>query len=172
MKSILFSGLLIGSFLLVGCGKKTVNEGYYFQNFDDIKCWTNDQPTLSNTNRHSGDWSSKMDAEHEYSQTFAIDARRLKEFGYKRVKVSAWGYITDTQAKTALIITVDAPEKTVDYSSSPFVEFVKGPKTWGKITGRLNIPDLQGKPAVLKIFAWASNKKESYIDDVEIQFEK
>ena len=172
MKSLKISRLLLVIVFIASCKSKTIDNGYYSQNFDDIKIWAGDQRTLSNNVAHSGEWSSKMDANNEFSLGFVMDMKKINEKGYKKVKASAWGYLSESDAKTSFVITVDGADKPIAYSADDFRNFIKGPKTWGRITARLTLPDLKGKDAVVKVYALTSNKKEAYVDDFEIQFEK
>lgn len=156
--------------LFSGCRKSSVDKGVYFQNFDDIKMWIRDPQNITDEKARSGKYSTKADANNEYSQTFEMDFAYAQSKGYKKMKVSAWCFLTTTNAKAGLVASVEAPEKTLRYNAAAFEEYLNAPKEWGKIMTEVNLPDSAPANSKIKVYCWSPNKQKVFMDDVEIQF--
>lgn len=170
MKNYFVIVIILIAFTNTSCKKKTANDGYYCQNFDDLKMWTKDCPHITDAYAHSGRYSTFTNYENEYSQTFEMPYEFAKSKGYKKLKVSAWGYIENTTSKASLVASVESSEKSFAREGIMFTEYLRGPNRWGKIVVRLNLPTDASKDSKIKVYCWSPDKQNAFLDDVEIEF--
>jgi len=158
--------------ILFGCNSstKTAENGYYFQDFDNLRMWSHDEQ-LSNSTAHSGSYSTYTDSMHEYSQTFEMDLDYAKTKGYKSVTVTAWCLMDSPSTNAGLVTSIDGEKGSVFYESVDLKSFLSGTNTWGKINKHFKLPDTATPGNKIKIYLWSPQKQRAYLDDVEIKFD-
>lgn len=164
----------MSALILVGCNnstKKTADNAYYFQDFDNLRMWSRDE-LLTNEQAHSGSFSTYTDPTHEYSQTFEMGIDYAKSKGYKSVTVTAWCNIPSPDSKAGFITSIDGPSGSIFYEGTELKSFLVNPNTWGKVSKFFKIPDNAKPDSKIKIYLWSPNKQKAFLDDVEIKFEK
>ena len=106
---------------LVSCKEnKTPQEGYYFQDFENMSQWFAETPQITNEIAKSGEFCTKMDSVNPYSQSFAKKMSEIKAKGYKKVKVKAWGAISNTSARCKLIVSINSGDQVFFWNGIPF----------------------------------------------------
>ena len=165
--------LLTGAILLItSCkGDKTYEEGYYFQDFENLKDWVDDSRQITNEFAKSGSYSSKMDEFNAYSNGFKLSVADIKSKGFKKAKVRAWGALSEPNAKCKLVTTIENAEKTIYWNGISFNDFISNPKDWGLVQTEVNF-DKADNNSVFKVYAINDGKEKAYLDDVEIQLVK
>ena len=171
LQTILFSLIII---FITACGGKnqTADDGVYFQDFDNLRCWATDQWNLTGEKAHSGDFSARTDTSTEYSQTFQMEYSYAKAKGYKSVQVAGWFYVTNMSAKGSLVCSVESAGGSPAYESADLKNFITAPNQWEKITVSLKLPENAPDGAKLKVYLWSPNKSKIFLDDVTIKLTK
>ena len=74
--------------ILSSCSRNnhTVDDGYYFENFDNLKMWTHDV-RVTDERAHSGSYSAYTDSLSDYSATFEMDLSFARSKGYRSLNI-------------------------------------------------------------------------------------
>lgn len=170
-----FNILITGFFALClsSCSNKfkSADEGYYSQDFDNLKMWTRDQ-LLTNEHAHSGNYSAYTDSTHEFSQTFEMDFNYAKSKGYTNLRFAAWCYVASADPKAGLIASVESPEKSLAYGGIDLTTAISEVLKWQKVSGYLKFPETAPEGTKIKIYLWSPKKQKVFVDDIELQFGK
>jgi hypothetical protein len=163
---------LAGLFFLQACAnRKSPNDGYYFENFDNLHGWNRDA-LLSDEQAYSGNYALMADSLHEFSQTFDMDYHYAYSRGFRSMTVKAWGYKEVRDAAGGLVVSLESPSGRSAYASSDFSTALLQPRHWEKISLFLQFPDTAGDNSRIKIYIWSPHKSKMFVDDVTIQFNK
>jgi hypothetical protein len=159
---------------IASCGDKnlTVDNGVYFQDFDNLEMWARDQWNLTNEIAHSGNYSARTDSNAEYSQTFELDYAVAKAKGFKSMQVTAWLYADKIDPKAGLVTSVETGSGAVAYASSDIKNYIAAPKQWEKISCSLNLPDSASDDSKIKVYLCSPGKAKIFMDDVTVKFLK
>ncbi len=134
--------------------------------------WPNDQYFMSREPVHAGSYSSDLSGK-EYGNTFKAP---LSAVGYEAgcvLSVSCWIYSREVPVNTRLVVTVeDRDEKTLFWQAGNADVFISSPERWQQFFFSCILPPGLPPFARLKIFPWNMNKKNIWIDDLEITIRK
>jgi hypothetical protein len=158
---------------LISCSgnQKTSDDGYYFQDFDNLKMWDNNA-RVTNEEAHSGHFSVFTDSLNEFSQTFEINYDDVIKKGYKKIAVSAWSMKKTYDAYGTLVISIESPEKKIAYASFELIKVLKKPSAWYPVSIDLNLPQQSPPNTKIKVYLWSPKKEKIYMDDTRIVFTK
>ena len=158
--------------ILVSCkGNRTPQNGYYFQDFENVPQWFSETPQLTNEIAKSGEFCTKMDASNTYSQCFVKKMADIKAKGYKKIKVKVWGALSNTSARCKLIVSINTDVKVYFWNGVQYNDYISKPNTWGLVTMETDLDKYPGE-GELKVYSRIDGKEKAYMDDVEIQFSK
>jgi hypothetical protein len=165
--------ILSGLFLISSCKNKSksVRDGYYFQDFDNLKMW-DASAIVTKTQAHSGFYSTYTDSLHEYSQTFEMDYGDAKSKGYNTLTVEGWCMNTLDNTNANLVVTIGPADKNVVYNSISLAEVLPKSNTWNKVAINVGFPGDVPENSKIKIYLYAPSRQLAYLDDVEVQFAK
>ena len=155
---------------IVSCSEEEDYEkGVYIQNFEGWKYWKAES-SITDSTCHTGVYCTQLGSWQEYSPTFIMPYKEIADKKYRIVKVTAWGRLPESDADVKMVIAIDAPGiKNISWVSSQFVANNK----WQKTEVHQAFPDEQlPEGTEFKVYAWTSNKKGAFIDDVKITFIK
>ena len=171
LQTLLVSLVII---LITACGGKnlTAEDGVYFQDFDNLRCWARDQWNITGEMAHSGDFSARTDSSTEFSQTFQMEFSYAKAKGYKSVEVTGWIYLYNMNAKASLVCSVENASGNLAYESADVKNFITAPNQWEKISVLLKLPENAPHGSDLKVYLWSPNKSKIFLDDVTIKFSR
>ena len=99
MKKVFFALGTLATLSFAGCGGKSDVETdpnlLVNNDFETIAGWLPEGPsaTLSRDKAHSGHYSIKVDAAHEYSLTYKAALGQLHDTRIKKINISAWTFV-------------------------------------------------------------------------------
>jgi hypothetical protein len=164
--------ILITALLFSACrNNKTAGDGYYFQDFDNLKMWERN-PRVTDAVAHSGHYSAYTNSEYDFSQTFEMDYDYAKSLGYKGMIINAWCMKTVSEIKTGFVAAIGTPEQNSHYVSTDLGTALTEVNTWQKVTNKVEFPNTTLEKSTIKIYLFSPNREKSYVDDVEIEFTK
>lgn len=141
------------------------------QEFEIKGKWYNDTISLSKNFAKSGNHSFKFDNHIEYSSTFGKKISLLIPASVKEaiINVSVFGYLPiDQYSDAELVLSFESDEKTYNWNSARFNDFIKNNKQWKEVFMSCKIPDNFSPDDKVKIYVWNPSKKEFYIDSFKI----
>lgn len=174
MKNKIYSIIIsITMLLMFSCNEKlkTSDDGYYFEDFDNLKMWSADV-NVTTEQAHSGNYSISTDSVHEYSQTFLMNWIEINEKHFSHVNISGWALLPKGNEDVRLVCSFDDKGKPVEYKATDFISSIREPGKWHQIRLSMYFPENLSDSAKIKIYAWAPKKQKAFLDDIEIQFGK
>ena len=147
-------------------------DGIYFQDFDNLYWWSNDQWNLTSEKAHSGDFSARTDSLNEFSQTFAMDYDYALAKKCSAIQVSAWICVTNMNAKAGLVVSVESAKGAAAYESVDIKNFITAPNQWDEVAATLKLPEKAPEGSKIKVYLWSPSKTKIFLDDVTIKLVK
>jgi hypothetical protein len=165
--------LIVLSLIFNSCKSKikTVDDGYFFQDFDNFKYWDYYNARVTNEQAHSGSYSAFTDSTHD-TQNFAVDFDFAKSKGYKNMNVTAWCYLAEPSPKSNFVASVEAPDTTLVWESVDLQSVLTSTNVWGKVSKSIKLPENAPGGTKIKVYVFSTTKTKIFMDDVEIQFSK
>lgn len=158
--------------IIISCTwNKSVDEGYYFQDFDNLWLWDH-SALVSYEYAHSGMFCTYADSIHPFSQAFEMDLASALSKHYKSVQVTAWCMKTNINSTAKLMVAVESQGKEIISQSVEFSKALEVPLTWINLVLILKFPKQFPDDSKIKIYCWSTEKEKSYMDDVLIEFRK
>jgi len=166
---ILFFYVLI----LYSCGNQnlTVDDGYYFENFDNLKMWHKDA-LVTKDRAHSGSYSTFTNQDHEFSQVFEMDLDVAIYQGYRSMEISGWCCKEDDNTQAGFVVSVNSPDKTIKYHAIDLASDLKTTDAWELLKIKFVLPAQAPDDSKIRVYLWSPKKQSSFLDDVEIRFKK
>lgn len=181
MKKVFFALGTLATLSFAGCGGKSDVETdpnlLVNNDFETIAGWLPEGPsaTLSREKAHSGHYSIKVDAAHEYSLTYKAALGQLHDTRIKKINISAWTFVPMAGAKASLVVSVGNPTTPND---KPLLwdglEVGKGNAfgKWVEISKSFTIPESASPTSVLTLYLWrTSGNQPIYLDDLRVTLE-
>lgn len=166
------TGMVFLISVLTSCTRsRTVDDGSYFEDFDNLKHWNHDAK-VTNEMAHSGSYAAYTDSFNDFSQTFEMEYGFAKSKKYRTMMVSAWCYKTLDDPKAGLVASVESPEKQLSYSSSDLSKSMSEVNQWEQVSVFLELPGQAPEHSKIKVYLWSPGKNKVYMDDVLIEFGK
>jgi hypothetical protein len=129
--------------------------------------WPNDPNYMSRLHVHSGSYASALGG-MEYGNTFTSS---LKDLGFAPgdiLSVSMWVYSSEIITGALMVATIeDHTGKSVFWEAGSIDRFIKQPAQWQQVYFSCK-PTSDNLNDKIKVFPWNVNKKEIWIDDLEI----
>jgi hypothetical protein len=165
--------ILVGSFniLITSCAwNKSVDDGYYFEDFDNLKMWDNSSQ-VTNECSHSGKYCTYTDDAHPFSQIFEMDlSPETKK--YKSIQVTAWCRKTNKDSKVKLVASFESHGQTLQQQALNFADALELENTWINLVLFLKFPEQIPDGSKVKVYAFSPEKEKAFVDDVRIEFRK
>ncbi|MDU0370688.1 hypothetical protein ACFPAF_09815 [Hymenobacter endophyticus] len=150
-----------------------------FNDFENVSGWLIGSPyeaTLSRDKAHSGKFSCRVDAEHEYSLGYKNTLSQLASDYPPKLTIGAWVFVPNAQAKAKLVTEIKSPDQPgsgqlwegVDLSTAVSV-FNK----WQYVEQTITVPATAGPQSTLQVYVWRDQTKVPvYVDDMRISLAK
>jgi hypothetical protein len=145
-----------------------------FNDFESGGGWSGD-PDHNNTSlvqkgpAHSGRYALRVDANHEYSLTFAMALGRMREAKFQKLRLEAWVFMPSERATGTVGLQLLAPDKSKQVFSDD-IKLREAVKTYGKwvpIRKDITLPVEAAPGQQLRVFLWrADATDEVLLDDV------
>jgi hypothetical protein len=164
--------MFITALFFFSCTKKmkSVDDGYFFQDFDNLKYW-NPDARVTNEQAHSGSYSAYTDSIHD-THNFKMDFNYAKSHGFRSMTVTAWCYLAAPSPKSNFVASVEAPDKAILWESVDLESVLPSTNVWGKISKSIKLPEDAPGGTNIKVYVTSATKSKIFLDDVEIQFSK
>lgn len=179
-KTFLLLGALV-ALTAAGCGgSNTASDQNVLINndFDTLAGWLPEaqNATLSRDKAHSGHYALKVDPAHDYSLGYKAQLGQLHETRVKKIKVSAWAFVSTADAKASLVVTVSNPDPAND---KPLlwdaVEVSAGNHAgkWAEVSKTITIPANASPSCLLGLYLWRNEGSQPvYLDDLRVTLEE
>ena len=168
MHYFLFATLMILSF---SCSNNTDFVATYKNDIDGQGDWINNK-TIGNYGGTTGDFSSKVDTNIEYSFGFSKLLSEISPNAIKRIKVSVSIKMANLDKKCFLVIAVNGPNnEKIYWAGHELNPIAKEVDKWYKLDVEDLMPEeYKSEGAKVGIYVWNPNKNCVFVDDYVIQF--
>lgn len=145
--------------------------------FENLSGWVADAQltTLSHDVAHSGRYSLRAGAGHEYSMSFKRALRQLFDTRPAKIKVSAWALLSTPEAKGTLVVAINDPNtpdaKPLLWAGLDLTETAKTPNKWVEVSKTIELPASATPESVLTLYLWGNSDQPVYLDDIELKQE-
>ena len=144
-------------------------------NFESVLGWGADAGTLTKDHAHSGRFAVRVDAGHEYGQTFDLPLDQASVHVLKSVRLEAWVFLPSAQANAAVVLqivnTANNGFRVVHSEQLDLLGQVKNYQQWQPVRHDFALPASSLRPDYhLRVFLWRSNSPEPvYLDDISLK---
>lgn len=159
-----------------GCGQQSDTQPdadvLVSNDFETMAGWMPEpqSATLSREQAHSGHYSLKVDAAHEYSMGYSVPLGQLHGTRIKKIKVSAWAFATAPDANASFVVAVNpvAPEtKPLLWEGLELGKSTVG--KWREVSKELTLPENTTPNNTLVLYLWRTGgDKAVYLDDIRV----
>jgi hypothetical protein len=174
----LISAAWLTTVLLSGCSsKENVAEAVprVTNDFENLDGWLADSPALATLNSekaHSGKYSTKVSAGHDYGLGYSNELSRFSPNWPAKIKIGAWVFVPDEQAVGKLVVEVKAAGSTDASLLWEGVELTKAVKVYNKwqyVEHVITTPVAAKPNSRLLVYLWrAGSNQPLYLDDLVI----
>lgn len=174
----LISAAWLTTVLLSGCSSKSnpsESVSLVANDFENLDGWLADSPalaTLSSEKAHSGKYSTKVSAGHDYGLGYSNELSRFSPNWPAKIKVGAWVFVPDEQAAGKLVIEVKAAGSNNAGMLWEGVELAKDVKVYNKwqyVEHIITTPATAKPNSRLLVYLWrAASTQPLYLDDLVI----
>ena len=150
--------------------KKTITTFYAAENNFETINWANDKRQRAIEKPFEGKYSCKLDSSIEYGSTFEKTLNEINAKPLAKIDVSLMAYITDSNSKAALVISLEGKEKNIFWRAwdlKPYY-FTKTNK-WKKAFLSAQLPEKISADDKLKVYVWNQKKELLFVDDIKIK---
>lgn len=180
MKSFTYFIAMIAVAFLASCGSSPEEDKKVKANPEDanarvlssdmyFNCWFNEH-TLQKGMVHSKPMASKLDSANTDSYGFRGYIRDLGDNVPKGVKISFWTLWKQTGVNAKLVLGIDSAETSKFWAGVDLIDTVKTANQWQQVKCYLNFPKKTKMDDRVTIYVWSIDKKEMYVDDMELKF--
>ncbi|MGI4735114.1 MAG: hypothetical protein ACRYG7_08045 [Janthinobacterium lividum] len=139
--------------------------------FESMVGWIPDPVALTQEKAHSGQYSIKVDQEHEYSLGYNYLLGQLSPTRIRGVRVEAWVYAPDhnpsAQIRVALNNAVGGA--TIMNDGIEFGAQVKDFGKWVKVSKEISFPPTANYTSQLVIYLWrGGSSSKAFMDDIQL----
>ncbi|GAB3635386.1 hypothetical protein GCM10027422_09760 [Hymenobacter arcticus] len=139
--------------------------------FESMAGWIPDPVALTRDKAHSGNYSIKVDQDHEYSMGYNYLLGQLSPTRLRGVRLDAWAYAPNKEVTAQLRLALNDAVggkpimvEGIDYSAA-----TKDPGKWVKISKEFNFPASANYSNQLVVYLWRGGTSgTAYVDDVQI----
>lgn len=140
--------------------------------FESLVGWIPDASTVAKDKAHSGQYSIKVDQNHEYGLGYTSLLGQLSSTRIRGVKLDAWVYLTDKDAvgsKLTFILKDAASGQELLGNRIELAEQVKDYGKWVKFSKEINFPTSANYTSQVLVYLWRGGaSKPTYIDDIQL----
>lgn len=174
MKQLLFA--LVGAVSLSACSSDnssaTLGKDVLMHNdFESMVGWIPDPVALTRDKAHSGNYSIKVDQDHEYSMGYNYLLGQLSATRIRGVRLDAWAYAPDKNMNAQLRLALNdaVGGKPIMVDGIAYSEQVKDPNKWVKISKEFIFPPNANYSNQLVVYLWrGGGSGRAYVDDVQL----
>ncbi|UOQ98178.1 carbohydrate binding domain-containing protein [Hymenobacter sp. 5317J-9] len=175
MKNLLLPLAAVATLCLAGCGGKTEKDPNTLveTDFETLAGWIPEPQsgTLTTEKAHSGRYAIKVDGNHDYSLTYKVPMGELHDTRVKKIKVSAWTFVSAADAQAALVAAVGNPadpNKPLLWDATD-LNHSHTPGKWVEINKVLTVPATASPASTLGVYMWRTGgTKPVYLDDLKV----
>jgi hypothetical protein len=148
-----------------------------FNDFESGGGWSSD-PAHHNTSlvqkgqAHSGRYALRVDANHEYSLTYAMPLGRIREAKFQKLHLEAWAFMPSERATGTVGLQILSPDNSQQVFSDDIKlrDAVKTYGEWVPISKDITLPASVTPGQQLRLFLWrADASDEVLLDDVMLR---
>ena len=179
MTRLLF--LIFIGITFVSCGtapdvkeKMALKSTVFFNNLEDTDSLLAAEPvswentiTVTSEKAHSGNQSSRMDMENEFSVVFVQKLGYISQPLPKTIDFTAWIYAEESEPSGHIVANI---RKADYYKSFPIAEYFSVGNEWKKVSASFILPDSLKPADEIKIYLWNNRKSRLWIDDIRLEF--
>jgi hypothetical protein len=143
-----------------------------YNDFEAVAGWGNDPTSLTNEQAHSGRYSTKVDANNEFSMSYNRALGSTGLLPKRKLKIRGWVRRVGNGSTANIVVQVVNP---LDASQSIFWESLPVEKPavtfnrWMPFSRTFNLPEGCTPEHQLRVYMWRGNSTQpSYLDDVEL----
>lgn len=139
--------------------------------FEAVVGWMADPNTVSREKAHSGHYSVKVDAGHEFGMGYNLPLGQATARKPHKIRLSAWAYMTDDKSAARLGMQLFDPAagKETFGDGIKYAEQVKEARKWVKITKDITLPETATSSQQLRVFLWRDGATSpAYLDDLRV----
>ncbi len=171
VKNVFFALSLLA---LTACGgeSETVDKNVLMHtDFDSLNGWIPASPSLTKERAHSGQYSLKVDKGQEFSLTYSAALGQLSSSRIRSIRVDAWVYLTNKDAKARWGVITKEVAGGKDLSSDGFdlQSQVKEFGKWTKVSQEFKLPAEATYTSQLVMFMWGPGLNVPvFVDDMQV----
>lgn len=170
-----FSAVAVtGLFLATGCGgSSSANDANLIaaNDFEAVIGWMADPGTITREQAHSGRYSVKVDAQHEFGMGYSLPLGKATVRKPHKIRISGWAFMVDAKSVARLGLQLFDPTtgKEIFGDGINYNEAVKDYRKWVEISKDVTLPESTASTTEMRVFLWrGSATTPAYIDDLRI----
>ncbi len=153
-------------------GKEIMNSKNDFEQQNNF--WSSNNIIKPPQRAHSGNNVALTDSLHEFSDgyTFPVNDLLLNKKGII-LKTSFWKLETMAESDAKFVISIQHKSgKSFFWRALNEIKTNEKPLNpeWEKVTGAVELPEIKENGDIISIYLWNVNKRQIFMDDVEIHF--
>lgn len=128
-------------------------------------------PQLSTEKAHTGKYSVRVDAQHQYSPTYRIELGQLCGHRPRRLTLSAWVWVPSFKEEAVIVVSISTPGDPYHPIFRKDVYLTDGGpfQQWKYVSRDLDLPAGIHANNQLVIYLWQANATEPvYADDLRL----
>lgn len=170
--------LVAGGLLTIasGCSSSESNSqnALVFADFEQFEGWVPPSQSLTTDVAHSGTHAIRAGKDIDYSLTYIRPLGVMSAKRFRKVKLTAWAYLTDASAGGAnLSFALHDPQQQNQQIFSvnfPLNEQVKSERKWEQVSREITLPANADFGHEVRLFLWkASASSYAYLDDLRVE---
>lgn len=175
MKLLLYAALTL---VLCSCGVSSAGKPENVlaaTSFDDMEGWVPEgsMPYLTREKSHSSPYSACVNQTNEYAGSYTIALGRLSPTRLTKMRLHAWVWLPNRDAKAALVMQVTEPATNklllydaLDLMAATSETFNK----WVEVKKVVSLPLEVTSSSILKTYLWRSQSAQPvYLDDFQLE---
>jgi hypothetical protein len=174
--------VLLSSILLGACSTNTFLDNKIdsrtvtFNDFESGGGWSNDpthnEPGLVEKGQaHSGQYAIKVDQDHEFSLTYAMQLGRIRSKKFQKLHLEAWAFMPSDRATGIIgLQLIEARDgKQVFSDDIKLRDVIKTYGKWVPVGKDITLPDSVKAAQQLRLFLWRADASDKVLlDDVKL----
>ncbi len=167
MKKILLFAVM--AVILFSCSKTGKKANEFTNDMENAKFWSNSSSVVKGF-AHSGIYASKLDTANTFSYGFQSVFENILKSTPKKVIVTIWVYSLLPNPDASIVVDINNNGQSKFWKNSA-LNGVSKAKEWTEVKALFDLPANLDIKDELKIYVWNPNKRDLYIDDLNVSFE-
>lgn len=136
--------------------------------FEEMDGWVAPTPSLTTEKARTGQYAIKVDQNMAFSLTYTNQLVRLSPRRFDKVRLTAWGYLTEPGAAALVFQIVRADQTTAFYERIAISKV----GSWEQVSKVITLPPVLNPLDQVKIYLWRTDATSPvYLDDVTLSVE-